>query len=696
MKEEKVLEALQMPYCHTIDNIVKKTRISSKNVGLTLDNLVKEGKVFKNQKSYYIKKEGTISINSNGYGFIKVDNEEKEYFVSQYDLGSSYSKDIVEFYILPKLPHQKLDSGIVFNVKERSNKQIFGKLISKRNKKGISYAIVSHDKKFDATAKVMFDDLNDAVVGSIVVGDITFYGKNKKELYAKVTKIIGEDTQPGVDISLIAETYGFVANFSDEVLNETALIPNFVDKEKYKSRSDFTNDLVITIDGDDAKDYDDAICVKKLDNGNFHLSVHIADVSEYVTMNSYLDKEALKRGTSVYLADRVIPMLPYKLSNGVCSLVEGEDRLVLSCLMEIDLKGNLVNYEIVEGIINSAHRMTYNNVNKILDGDILLKEKYSDLLSMIDNMYLLSQIIRGRREKKGALDFDAPEFKAILDNEGNPIDFVLRTRGISEMMIEDFMLQANETIAYHMSISKLPCLYRVHEKPDQERVLDVFTIAKNLGIEVKDTKKIMPLTIQTVMNQAKETKSGKLINLMMLRSMMKAKYHEENLGHYGLAFLYYCHFTSPIRRYPDLIVHRIIKTLIIHPNNFDELCAKYNASMESIGLLTSSQERKAIECEREVNDMLMATYMTNHIGNTFNGVISSVTGFGMFVMLENGIEGLIHISELNGFFTFDAKTLSLSNGNITYSLGQNVRIVVTKATIADRKVDFALEKDYNM
>ncbi len=690
--KDLVIEALQRPYSHMLIDINKITNISKTEIKKILDDLIKEDKVMLVNKLYYLKNSGIIEIKDKGFGFVKTEDD-VEYYVERDGNNGAYTGDSVEFYILPKVGRQKKDTAVVTKILKHSNEFIYGELIEKKSKKGIKYQIISANKDFDVKAYVAPSDLNGAVVGNIVVAKLSKEGTLFKGV---ITKIVGHKDDPGVDISLVALKYGFESAYPSEVMDEAISLPKSVDVAKYKKREDFREDKVITIDGDDSKDFDDAICVKKLSNGNYKLYVHIADVSEYVIEDSNLDIEALNRGTSVYLADRVIAMLPHTLSNGICSLNEGVDRLVLSCIMEFSNDAKLLKYEIKEGIIKSCHRMTYNKVNKMLNGDKELIDEYIDIYPMILDAHELAQKIRAIRVKGGALDFDVPEYKVLLDDKGKAISFDLRERDEAELLIEDFMLKANEVVAYHMNISNLPCVYRIHENPDQEKLRNTLSFIEKLGYNIPKTKDdIKPSQLQKLMNDVKnENTDYFVVNQMMLRSMMKAKYSEECIGHYGLALRYYCHFTSPIRRYPDLMTHRLIKKLLLHPKKtFDDDYMKYMLSLHEICVKSSEQERKAIECEREVNDMLMAEYMTSHIGESYSGVINSITQFGMFVSLDSGIEGLVHISNMNGFFVYDNKNMTLSSYKRKYTVGDRVKIVVIGASKKDRSVDFILKED---
>ncbi len=691
--EEKVLDALSKPFCHMVIDINHITNISKNKIRDILDDLIAAGKVALVNKNYYLQKKGIIEIKDPGFGFIKVDGEEEEYYVERDMNNGAYTGDEVLFYILPKTGRQKKNSAIVLKILKHSNEYIYGLLVFKKNKKGTKYQIISYNKDFDIKATVKKEDLNGALDGNIVVGKVDI---QDGEVYASVIKIVGHKDDPGVDISLIALEYGFELEFPAEVKKEASLLDKYVDADKYKKRKDLRDDLIITIDGDDSKDFDDAVNVRRMNNGNYLLSVHIADVSEYVKKDTYLDKEAFKRGTSVYLADRVIPMLPRSLSNGICSINEGEDRLALTCEMEIDSKGDLITYDIYESIINSSHRMTYKNVNLIINGDEEKINEYSDIVDMVKLMVELSDIIRNKRVKNGSLDFDIPEYKAVLNKRCEPIGFKKVERDKAEMLIEDFMLMANETVAYHLNKLDMPCVYRIHEEASEEKILNVFSFVKELGIDIKKTKAIYPQQIQSVMNQVKEkTDSYEIVNSLLLRAMMKAKYSEKCIGHYGLGLKYYCHFTSPIRRYPDLIVHRILKTLVLHPTkHFDNDYMDMQYSIKEIAEVSSEQERKSVECEREVNDMLASVYMQRHIGEEFEGKISSVTQFGMFVEIEGGIEGLVHINNMDGYFIFDDKKMTLSSYNKTYMLGDKVKIIVVGSSKKDRAIDFMLEDDY--
>lgn len=690
--KDKIIEVFKRPFCHYFSDLTKYINVKKEVIYENLEELIKEERVYKKNEFYYLMKKGTMIVNKNS-AFISVEDED-DYYCNINDIKGAYTGDEVSFYVLPKTGRDKHDTAVVIEILKHSNEFIYGLLVCKKSKKGTQYYVASYDKTFDTKAYIDEADLNGAVVGSLVTAKILEYGARNK---AVITKVIGHKDDPGADISIIAEQYGFLREFDDDVKLELKKIPGSINKEDYKERRDFTSDLVITIDGDTSKDFDDAVSLKTLANGNYELSVHIADVAEYVKDGSALDLEAFKRGTSVYLADRVIPMLPHQLSNGICSLNEGEYRLTLSCIMEIDRSGNVKNYEICEGIIKSAHRMTYNNVNKMLKGDKEVIDTYTDIYPMLLEMEELSKIIREKRMKAGALDFDVPEVEIELNEQGEASKFYLRQRDSAELLIEDFMLMANQTVAYHMNISKLPCVYRVHESPDQSKLEGVFAFIKNLGYKIPSIKNdIKPKMIQTLMNNIASSSEAFVINQIILRSMMKAKYSEECLGHYGLAFKYYCHFTSPIRRYPDLMVHRLIKELLLHPgDDFFDKYKNFMLNIHDVAFTSSVQERKSVDCERDVNDMLMAGYMAHHIGEVYEGIINSITSFGMFITLPEGIEGLVHINNMDGYFIYNEKKMTLSSYSKTYHIGDKVEIVVLSSSKKERSVDFVLKEDYH-
>lgn len=686
--EERLLKLLET--VNSFSALSTRLKISKDELRNLIRKLKKEDLIYESSElgKVYLLKKGVIEIKKRGFGFIKEIDGEKEYYVSTEFTHNSYDGDTVLFYTYSSFG--KLENAEVVKVIERAKNTMVGEVFEKRFANRVKYFVTSTDQTL--TARIFELGLNGAVSGDIVRCKLIYH---RTELEAIVVDIIGNLDDPGIEIAEIAANYGFENDFPEEVITETKKIETEVSLSEIAKRRDFTREIVITIDGDDSKDFDDAVSLKKLENGNYLLGVYIADVSHYVRMGMAIDKEALKRGTSVYLADRVIPMLPHKLSNGICSLNEGVDRLVLACLMEYDKRGKLINYEITDGVIKSAHRMTYNKVNAILNKDKALTKEYSDIVNMLFEMDKLAKTLRSIREDKGGLEFEVDEYKISLDSNGKPNDFSLRVRGDAELLIEDFMLSANETVAYHLSIMKLPCVYRVHERPEQERLKNVFAMVRNLGYNVRGSQnEIHPKMIQETLAMINDDTNRAIINNMFLRSMMKAKYTIENLGHYGLAMQYYCHFTSPIRRYPDLLVHRIIRSLIIEPKNYHDDLDYFNLNLEEMAISSSKCERNAIDCEREVDDMLMAWYMEDHLYEEYSGIITSVVPFGMFVTLKNGIEGLIAIDTLDGYYTYNEQKMELSSAGIRYSVGMNVDVIVTFASKKTHKIDFMLKSDY--
>lgn len=630
---------------------------------------------------------GTIVIrNDNPY--LKT-NADSLYVAKKY-LGNAFDKDIVIATVHTDYYGRK--EARVYKVVSHSNLELVAKMTKRVYRNEKIFKVVDPNSNYEFIS-VKQDKLNGAHPKDICILEIKYKGE---EMIASVKKIIGHESDIGSDVLALVASAKVPYIFNDNIYEEVNKINNEVLKEELVGRVDFTQDLVITIDGDDSKDFDDAVNLKILPNGNYLLAVHIADVSHYVKEYSQIDQEALRRGTSIYLADRVIPMLPEKLSNGICSLNEGVVRLVLSCIMEFDRSGRIINSSIKSGYIKSKHRMTYSNVNKIFEGNEALIKKYSDIYPMLLNMKDLSLLLRGIREERGGLDFDIKEMKIIVDEKGVPINVESRERGLSEMMIEDFMLAANEAVAETLFHLKYPCCYRVHEEPNKERLANVNNILKAIGEEIKNIDKgVKPKQLQRLMNNIKGTAAMDSVNTLLLRAMAKARYDSMPLGHYGLAAQYYCHFTSPIRRYPDLQTHRMITDLLINKNNIDESLNHYNSILDNVCSLSSDAERRAVDLERMVNDMKAAEYMMDKVGNIYNAVISSVTSFGLFVMLENTIEGLVHVKNLPDFYVYDEKmgTLTGNYSKVVYNIGDRIKVKLIGASKETRQIDFMLVPD---
>lgn len=692
MEKEDIVFVLNQGITNLWD-IKNQLKSSKKSLLPILEELVEEDIVFHTPGSliYGLKKQGQIEVKPAGYGFISVDGEDKDYYVNAKELFNVYDGDFVEFY--PFDDASKLLNGKIIRVVRRSHTHIIGTYKKKFRKGKLRPLIQSTDPRFDVKA-IVKKDLPDIEDGMIVYAELAYVGT---AIEANILEVLGHKDNPGIEIRQIALEYGFQTEFPVEVAKELTSIADSVAEEQKMGRRDFRRELIFTIDGDDSKDFDDAISLTKNLDGTFSLGVYIADVAEYVKEGHPLDQEALKRGTSVYLADRVIPMLPHKLSNGICSLNEGVDRLVLACLMKISKEGNLVDYEICEGVICSRHRMTYHKVNLILDKNQEMLALYPELVEPLDQMLELSQIIRSKRVKKGGIDFDVKEYRFELDSLGAPTSIIERTRDKAEKMIEDFMLMANETVAYHMNIMHLPCMYRIHEKPDQEKLLQTYAQIKALGGSVSESKKnISAKNIQETLRLAEDSAYKPIIHDLLLRSMMKAKYSDTCIGHYGLAMYYYCHFTSPIRRYPDLMVHRIIKRLLLHPKDFEKDLLHFQELLGATAAQNSVSERNAVECERAVDDMLYAWYMEQRLHQSHEGIITSVTSFGLFVSLDNGIEGLVALDNMAGYYEYDPVSISYRSGKKSYGLGQRVTVVVVGASRKTRRADFMFLEDYNL
>lgn len=634
-------------------------------------------------------KKGKISVSEKGFGFIIMEDEE-DIHVDNRHLNGAVDGDMVIAEITNKNTGAKKE-GRVLRIASRNYGPLVGEYIYNDGKPTIKV----NDRKFKQTIVLTKESTKNVVEGHIVVANVIKELGNNAVL-AEITTIIGHKNDVGVDIEAIVYKHMFSPKFPDEVLEELNDIPDEVRSEDKIGRKDLTGEVIFTIDGDDTKDIDDAISIKKLDNGNYELGVHIADVSYYVKPGTKLYDEAYERGTSVYLVDRVIPMLPHKLSNGICSLNPNVERLAQSCVMEIDNKGNVVSHEIFESVIKSRIQMTYKKVNKWLEQDII-EEGYEPFTEKLTLMKELADILRQNREARGAIDFETDEAKIIADETGKPVDVILRERGTGEMMIEDFMIVANETVASHVFYMELPFVYRVHGTPKEEKVNDFLDFVSSLGYKITGKVNIQyPSSIQNILDQLKDKKEYKILSSLMLRAMQKAVYQPENIGHFGLASKIYTHFTSPIRRFPDTTVHRLLRTYLYENDQSNKTVDYFREYLPVLTEHASLKERDAIECEREVEDMKMAEYMMDHVGEEFTGMISGVTSFGLFVQLPNMIEGLVHISDISGdYYNYDERTMSLigQKSKKRYRIGDEITVVVKSASKEESFIDFEIKKE---
>ncbi|KFZ26711.1 MAG: Ribonuclease R [Candidatus Izimaplasma bacterium HR2] len=630
---------------------------------------------------------GQLDLKERGFGFV-IDRDKNidDVFIRRDDINGAMNLDLVLVYI-SKYRRGARAEGEIRKVIERRYSHIIGTL-GYRNGMGILF---SDDKTIKQEIIIKKGNYNGAYKNDKVKAKIINYNF-KGKIECEVSEVIGNMNDAGVDILSKILKYNIDPIFSDIVLEEANKYQS-VSKADLEGRTDLRDEMIITIDGDDSKDFDDAVIVKQLENGNYKLGVSIADVSHYVTKDSILDDEAYRRGTSIYLPGRVIPMLPVNLSNNICSLVPGEDRLTITCDMEIDKSGKVVNYEIYPSVINSFRRMTYSKINKIFDGDVDLAEEYVELVGMFYDMRNLAKVLRKKRQTYGSINFETDEAYITLDENGRAVDIKLRDRGISEKLIEEFMLKANQVVAEHVFWLNLPFIYRVHDKPKEEKIERLLRMSAALGFKVKGKKEITNLELQKLLDNVKGSPAEKGINLLMLRSMQKAIYSENNIGHYGLAFTHYTHFTSPIRRYPDLIVHRLLREYLFMDNQSLDVINYYTDEMPDIATSTSKSERQAVLLEREVVDMKKAEYISKYINKEFDGIISSVTGFGIYVTLPNTVEGLVHITELDDdYYVYDENLMMLigERKKKMYRIGDKVTVRVMKAHISEGDVDFKI------
>ncbi|SKC90157.1 ribonuclease R [Maledivibacter halophilus] len=662
-----------------------------------LDEMENEGAIIKTKKKRYAIPErmnlivGRLQCSQKGFGFIIPDNTNyNDVFVPASDLNGAMHNDRVIARVINKTTNGRRAEGEIIRILYRANKEIVGTFESSKN----FGFVVSDDKRINYDLYIPKSEVNGAKDGYKVVAEITRWPKARRNPEGKVIEVLGHKDEIGTDIVSIIRKYKLPEKFPKKALKEADSISQTVSEDEISLRRDLRDMNIVTIDGADAKDLDDAVSVEKLPNGNYKLGVFIADVTYYVKEGSALDKEAFKRGTSVYLVDRVIPMLPKKLSNGICSLNPGVDRLVMSVFMEIDKEGKVVNHEIFKGVIKTKERMTYTDVSDILEKkDPQLIKRYEYLVEDFKLMEELSMILSKRKYRRGSIDFDFPESKIILDDTGRPIEIKKAERRIANRIIEEFMIVCNETVAEHIYWLKLPFVYRVHETPDSQKIENFNKFIHNFGYHLKGvSEEIHPKALQDLLKKIEGKKEEHIVSTLMLRSLRQARYSPENLGHFGLASNYYCHFTSPIRRYPDLQIHRILREMLDEKLNHKRLSRLKGIVAESSDR-SSERERIAVEAERETDDLKKAEYMSYHIGEEYDGIISSVVSFGMFVELENTVEGLVRISNLvDDYYIFDEEN-HLFRGERTnriFRIGDEVRIRVSNVNLDQKEIDFVI------
>ena len=655
--------------------------------------LQEEGKIELSKRGKYSKAEsknvtGVFTAHQRGFGFVTVEGETEDIFIPGDKVNGAMHMDRVEIAILPTTSGKRKE-GAVLKVIERGMKHVVCTYEASEN---FGFA-VPDNTRFGSDIFIPKGKSMGAVAGHKVVVEVTSYGKKDKKPEGRVVEIIGHINDPGTDILSIVKAYDMPVEFSEKIMHQVENVSKEVTDADMAGRMDLRDWTMVTIDGEDAKDLDDAVSLF-MDGDNYVLGVHIADVSNYVQEHSALDVEALKRGTSVYLVDRVIPMLPHALSNGICSLNEAQNRLTLSCIMTINPKGEVIDHKIAETVIRTNRRMTYTNVKKILeDKDPEVMEEYKELVPMFEKMAELASILRKRRMKRGSIDFDFPETKVILNDKGEPIDIKPYDRNVATKLIEDFMLIANETVASHFFWQEIPFVYRTHENPDTEKIHKLSTFINNFGYSLHiGADEVHPKELQKLLEKIEGTDEEALISRLTLRSMKQARYTTACTGHFGLAASYYCHFTSPIRRYPDLQIHRIIKETLRGRMNAKRI-EHYEGILDEVAKQSSQMERRADEAERETIKLKKCEYMAKHIGEEFEGVISGVTEWGFFVELPNTVEGLVRVTELkDDFYQFYEDTYELVGEatNKRYKLGQKVKVVVESTDKLMRTIDFAL------
>ena len=659
-----------------------------------LSELEKDAVIYHSNKDKYMMledshlKRGIMRANKKGFGFVDIDDSDVDVYISEDHMNGALHDDIVLVEITSKKGIDRLE-GRVVKIINREKDTYVGEI----NFEGDTGIVSLDDNKLKIKVQIPRDKSMNAVDGHKVVVRL---GKriDNSRFMGEVVEIIGHKNDPGIDILSIVKKYNIETDFPDDVKEQLKNIPSEVSEEECKNRRDLRNEMIFTIDGDDTKDIDDAVSIHRKPNGNYVLGVHIADVSYYVKEGSPLDNDAMERGTSVYLVDRVIPMLPHELSNGICSLNPNVSRLAISCVMEFGSHGKQIDYEIFESVIKSRIQMTYKKVNSILEKNIVPEgyEKYADSLRMMAD---LAEILRKAKENRGYIDFEVDEAKILVNEKCEPTEIVLRDRGVGENLIEDFMIAANECVATHIYFMNLPFIYRVHEVPKEEKIRSFLGFIGGLGYQINgNLKDNNPKSIQRLIKFLEDKKEFKILSKLLLRSMQKAVYKPVNLGHFGLASKCYTHFTSPIRRYPDTTVHRLLRTYLFQHKLDDNTISHWEDKLVYVADHSSAKERSSIDCEREVEDMKMAQYMEGHIGEEFEGMISSVMSFGMFVELDNLIEGLVSIKDMKGFFNYDEDRMTLTNekSHVKYTIGERIKVRVIRASKEAKTVDFEIVK----
>ena len=661
-----------------------------------LGNLELEMKIQKNRKNRYrlVEKtyyDGIYRKNQKGFGFVRLEDQEDEIYISKENSLNALNGDRVLIEILEESNKVKSAEGKVVRILKHEKDTVVGIF---QNNKSFGF-VVPDDRSFGTDIFISKKNFGKARDNHKVLVKITKYPQNGKNAEGKIIEVLGNVNEAGVDMLSLIKEYNLPSTFPEEVVQEAKKFGDTIDEKDIPNRVDYRDREIFTIDGEDAKDLDDAVRVEKLDNGNYKLEVHIADVSYYVKENSLLDREALIRGTSIYMLGRVIPMLPRELSNGLCSLNEGEDRYTLSCIMEIDQKGNVVSGEVVKGIIKVTKRMSYNDVQAILDGNETVINHYKPYIQEFKNMEELAIILKNRRMEQGYLNLDIPESKIGLDIDGKVVSVGKYETSFANEIIEQFMLSANETIAEKFYWLQAPFIYRVHEKPDIEKIQELNKFLINFGLKIKANKdNIYPKEFAKILEETKGKEEEKVVSNLVLRTLKLARYEAENKGHFGIASKYYCHFTSPIRRYPDLFIHRIISRYL--EENYDvkeNWIEEHQKQAEDRAKQSSEREKIATKVEREAEDLKKAEYMESRIGEEYEGIVSSITSFGMFVELENTIEGLIRFDDLGDeYFIYDEdrKQLIGEHSNKVYKIGDKVKIRVKKASKILKQIDFEI------